>query len=110
MTWRRRWARTWEQVRYCSPACRRRKVRDIDLALERAMLKLLGDRARGATICPSEAARAVAPQRWRELLEPARCAARRLVAQGRLDMTKGGRVVDPSTVRGPVRLRLAAAP
>jgi hypothetical protein len=24
MTWRRAWARTWEQVRYCSDACRRR--------------------------------------------------------------------------------------
>lgn len=24
MTWRKRWARTWEQVKYCSDACRRR--------------------------------------------------------------------------------------
>jgi len=23
MTWRRRWALNWEQVRYCSDACRR---------------------------------------------------------------------------------------
>jgi hypothetical protein len=23
MTWRKRWARTWEQVKYCSDACRR---------------------------------------------------------------------------------------
>lgn len=27
MTWRKRWARNWEQVKYCSEACRRsRKV------------------------------------------------------------------------------------
>jgi hypothetical protein len=25
MTWRRAWARSWEQVRHCSAACRRRK-------------------------------------------------------------------------------------
>ncbi|MEH3087652.1 MAG: DUF2256 domain-containing protein [Xylophilus ampelinus] len=25
MTWRRRWARTWEEVKYCSDACRRAK-------------------------------------------------------------------------------------
>jgi len=24
MSWRRAWARNWEQVRYCSEACRRR--------------------------------------------------------------------------------------
>jgi len=26
MTWRRRWARNWEQVKYCSNACRQGKV------------------------------------------------------------------------------------
>jgi hypothetical protein len=25
MTWRRRWARTWDEVKYCSDACRRAK-------------------------------------------------------------------------------------
>lgn len=25
MTWRRRWAKDWEQVKYCSDACRRNK-------------------------------------------------------------------------------------
>jgi hypothetical protein len=24
MTWRRRWAKTWAEVKYCSDACRRR--------------------------------------------------------------------------------------
>jgi hypothetical protein len=26
MTWRRKWARTWEEVKYCSDACRRAKA------------------------------------------------------------------------------------
>ena len=109
--WRRRWADDWDQVRWCSQACRRRKLQPDDLALEAAILDLLSQRSSGATICPSEAARAVAApagddQAWRELMEPARRAARRLVAQGRVEITQGGRVVDPSTAKGPIRIRL----
>ena len=26
MSWRRRWARTWSEVKYCSDACRRAKT------------------------------------------------------------------------------------
>ena len=104
--WRRKWARDWEQVRYCSDACRRHGVDDVDRALEAAIVDLLGGR-RGATICPSEAARAVGGDDWRPLMEPARRAARRLVAAGRIQIAQGGRVVDPSTAKGPIRLRLA---
>ncbi|QOV90346.1 DUF2256 domain-containing protein [Humisphaera borealis] len=27
MTWRRKWSKTWDQVKYCSDACRRNKNR-----------------------------------------------------------------------------------
>ena len=104
---RRRWTGTWDEVRYCSTACRRRRVSPTDLRLERAILELLEHRARGATVCPSEAALVVAPDRWRPLMEPARRAARRLVAAGEVEITQGGRVVDPSTAKGPIRVRLA---
>jgi hypothetical protein len=107
--WRKKWERDWEQVRYCSDRCRRAKASETDLALESAILSLLASRARGATICPSEAARAVAPAGWEALMEPARSAARRLVAQGRVEVCQGGQVVDPSTAKGPIRVRLAAA-
>jgi len=43
---------------------------------------------------------------WRELMEPARRAARRLVAAGKVQITQGGVVVDPSTARGPIRVRM----
>lgn len=104
--WRRKWERDWDQVRYCSDACRRRKVTAEDRALEASILDLLGRRKGGATICPSEAARAVGGEDWRELMEPARRAARRLVAQDRAEITQQGRVVDPSTAKGPIRVRL----
>ena len=75
--------------------------------LEATILDLLAQRGAGATICPSEAARAVAQDAaWRPLMEPARQAARRLVARGEVVTTQGGRVVDPSTARGPIRIRL----
>lgn len=105
IAWRKRWARDWESVRYCSKACRRRRVSRIDVALEEAILALLAERAAAATICPSEAARRVGGDDWRTLMEPARAAARRLVARGEIEMTQGGSPVDPSTARGPVRLR-----
>ena len=39
-------------------------------------------------------------------MEEVRRAARRLVARGELEITQGGRVVDPSEFKGPIRLRL----
>ena len=107
MEWRAKWAKNWEQVRYCSDRCRRIKVQPVDVALEQAITGLLSGRARGATICPSEAARLVDPDGWQQLMEPARAAARRLVARGRVEITQSGRVVDPSTCKGPIRIRLS---
>jgi hypothetical protein len=106
--WRAAWTDDWEAVRWCSDACRRRKVRPVDVALEDAIRSLLAQRASGATICPSEAARSVDPDGWRELMEPARRAARRLVAAGEVEITQRGRVVDPSTAKGPIRIRPVA--
>jgi hypothetical protein len=78
-------------------------VDDTGPALERAIEELLGARAPGATICPSEAARAVDPEGWRELMSAARAAAGRLAAAGAV--TQRGAVVDVATARGPVRVR-----
>jgi len=105
ITWRKKWERDWDEVRFCSDACQRSRPGPTDLALEQSILELLERRARGATICPSEAARAVGGDDWRPLMEPARAAARRLVARGEVEITQGGRVVDGSTARGPVRVR-----
>lgn len=108
MTWRKKWEKNWAEVKYCSDACRRRGVRDIDVELERAILDLLSKRAGGASICPSEAARAVFGEAgWRDQMEAARRAARRLVVAGTVEITQGGRAVDPSRARGPIRVRRA---
>lgn len=108
--WRAKWARDWQNVRWCSDACRARGVRLVDRELEASIRSLLAGRGAEATICPSEAARAVGgadENAWRELMEPARRAARRLVAAGEVEITQGGRVVNPSTAKGPIRIRRA---
>jgi hypothetical protein len=107
MAWRKKWERSWDEVRYCSDACRRRGVGQVDRELDAAILSLLSERATSATICPSEAARAVGGDDWRPLMEPARAAARRLQAAGRVVITQGGRPVDPSSAKGPIRIRRA---
>ena len=103
--WRKKWERDWERVKYCSAGCRRTKLTATDERLEVAILELLDRRRRGATICPSEAARAVADDEWRPLMEPARAAARRLVERGEVVITQKGRIVDPSRAKGPIRIR-----
>jgi hypothetical protein len=110
MEWRKGWAKNWDEVKYCSDKCRRAKPTEKGRELEAAILRLLAERGAGKTICPSEAARAVMggeeSAAWEPLMEPARAAARRLVAEGRIVITQGGRVVDGSTAKGPIRLRL----
>ena len=77
----------------------------VDSRLQQAILDLLEQRRAGATICPSDAARAVAPDEWRPLMDAARAAAQRLVDAGEVEVTQGGEVVDLASARGPVRIR-----
>lgn len=105
ISWRKKWADHWDDVKYCSQGCRRHRPASVDHDLEVRILGLLAQRKRDATMCPSEAARAVGGDDWRDLMEPSRLAARRLVAAGRIEILQSGRVVDPSTAKGPIRLR-----
>jgi hypothetical protein len=102
--WRAKWAKNWDDVRYCSDACRRRRLTSVDVRLEN-LLRALVQSAGRTGVDPDDAARGVDPQAWEALREPARRAARRLVAGGVAEMVQGGRVVDPSTAKGAVRVR-----
>ena len=71
---------------------------------------LLGQRDPGKTICPSEAARALGgDDGFRPLMPLVRDAARELVADGRVEVTQKGEVVDLDSARGPIRLRFSAS-
>ena len=93
ITWRKAWADDWDDVRWCSAACRRRRVRDVDRKLEQRILNAMGSARRFPLV-------AVEGDR-----EYVRRAARRLAAAGRLRWTQKGRPVDPSTARGDVEIR-----
>lgn len=110
ITWRKKWERDWEHVKYCSDRCRRHRPGARDEGLEQAILQLLQARKEGGTICPSEAAKSVGGEAWREMMEPVRQAARRLVARGQVVITQKGQVVDPSRARGPIRIRRSDHP
>jgi hypothetical protein len=106
MTYRKAWARSWGERKYCGEQCRRTPLDDADRALEGMIVHLLSQRPRAATICPSEAARAVFGEAaWRPEMERARRAARRLVERGLIEITQQGHVVDGDSAKGPIRLR-----
>jgi hypothetical protein len=79
------------------------------VALENAIFTLLAQRQNGATICPSDAARAIyaTAADWRAAMPAVRSVAAQLAAQGRLVVTQGGKIVDITTAKGPIRLRLS---
>jgi hypothetical protein len=66
---------------------------------------LLDNRQPLATICPSEAARALTPNAWRPLMSQVRAVAIAMVAEGILEIRQGGRTVVPDdSLCGPIRL------
>lgn len=73
------------------------------LTPEEAIRSVLADRE--GTACPSEAARLLDPEGWRERMGDVREAAAAMADRGELDVTQGGEVVDVRAARGPVRLR-----
>ena len=58
----------------------------------------------GSTICPSDAARVVGGDDWRELMPLAREVAAALAADGVIRVQQKGVDVDPAAATGPIRL------
>jgi hypothetical protein len=68
-------------------------------------------RSAAKSICPSEVARALAPDEaaWRSMLGLVRSVAHDLARSGRIDVLRKGKPVDPTEdIRGVVRLRIRA--
>ena len=108
--WTPQQARDWDIIKYCSDTCRGTPPANANQALESAILELLAERGPNGTIDPAEAAKRVGGtetrRAWESLLEPARAAARRLAAAGKILITQHNQPVDPTTAKGPIRLRL----
>jgi len=77
----------------------------VDRQLESLVSTMLEQRDGGSTLCPSEPARALWPERWRSRMPEVHAAIRRMAAQGAVEVLQRGRVVDAARVRGPFRVR-----
>ena len=60
----------------------------------------------GKSVEPADVAKAIQTEQWQRMLPKVRATALGLMRQGRLTITKKGKVVDPSNFRGVTRLRL----
>ena len=79
--------------------------------VEDTLLALLSQVREGESINPNEVAKAVAtdvsnPEGWRRELPKVRAVAIGLARQGRIEILRKGKPVDPEDVRGIYRLRL----
>ena len=102
---RKRWARLWPVVVYCSSARRGRRDNACAAMLKGQILRRLRRRSRGSSICPSEAL----PEQGKHdpaQLAAMRAAARCLAHRPVVDIVQRSAVVDPELARGPIRLRL----
>lgn len=82
-----------------------------DARIAETILRLAQARGPEKSICPSEAARALAPEpqdAWRALMPAVRRAADELARAGLLRATQKGADVSPLEARGPIRLSIAA--
>lgn len=82
--------------------------RPSDGGLRAEILRIAEQRGRNKTLCPSDAARSIGGDTWRELMPAARRIAFELAAEGRVDVTQHGERVDPD-VTGPIRIRWIGA-
>ena len=73
----------------------------------RAAIRALADhRGRNSSTCPSDAARAVGGETWRDLMPDARDIARDLARSGDVEITQQGETLDPDEAwHGPIRIR-----
>ena len=81
------------------------KADDKEFDFRDDILILLNDRGANKTICPSE----VLPPDLKQdkvMMEHVRRSARLLAAEHKIEITQSGKVVDPTSFKGPIRLKL----
>lgn len=78
--------------------------RPSDDELRSEILRIAEQRGSDKTLCPSDAARSIGAEAWRDLMPAARRIAFELAGEGRVDVTQRGERVE-SDARGPIRIR-----
>ena len=102
ITYRKKWARNWSNVKFCSDECRANKNK---FDFRAGIIELLNQRSADKTICPSELL-PLEQKTDKVMMEHVRRSARLLAAEGKIEIVQKGQRVDPENFRGPIRLRL----
>ncbi len=104
-TWRKSFAKNWEDVKYCSKACRKRKLSKIDQQIENIILKLLESQPHPTPLTTGQIADLLDFGNDKNLLESIKRAVRRLEAKSFVIITQDGKRVDSSTAKGHLQIR-----
>ena len=104
-TWRKSFAKNWEDVKYCSKACRKRKLSKIDQQIESTILKLLVSQSHPTPVTTGQIADLLDFGNDKYLLESIKRAARRLEAKSFVIITQDGKRVDSSKAKGNLQIR-----
>lgn len=73
--------------------------------IRQCLLDKVHQRGMDKTICPSEVARALDNEQWRDLMDAIRAVGQTLAAEGKIVVTQRGQVVNPEAAKGPIRYR-----
>lgn len=80
---------------------------------EETILEMLASRGKHKSICPTDAAKALAgnpsDESWRKFLTPVKQAAQRLARAGKIEILRKGKPIDPELLHGVIRLRLTSS-
>ena len=104
-TWRKSFAKNWEDVKYCSNACRNRKLSKIDQQIENSILELLEAETYSNPLSTDQIADFLDFGNDKNLLESIKRAARRLEMKSFVIITQDGKRVDSSTAKGHLQIR-----
>ncbi|RYY07644.1 MAG: DUF3253 domain-containing protein [Sphingobacteriaceae bacterium] len=74
--------------------------------IEQAILKMATNRGVDKTICPSEVAREIFDDNWRNQMDNIRNVAFELEKAGKIDIMQKGQKINPNHIIGPIRIRI----
>ncbi len=104
-TWRKSFAKNWEDVKYCSNTCRKRKLSKIDQQIENTILELLEAQTHPTPLRTDQVADFLDFRNDKNLLETIKRAARRLESKNFVIITQDGKRVDSSKAKGHLQIR-----
>jgi hypothetical protein len=74
-------------------------------AITAVLLRITAERGPEKSLCPTDVARAVSTENWRPLLGAVRKVAADLARQGKIEILRKGKPINPDEMRGVIRLR-----